>query len=65
MLNQIIITCKRFCHHCLMKVTSVFHLQLEEDSHNDDNDGAPKLIILRKKISQHVSKNEITETSLD
>ena len=33
-LNQIITTCKRFCHHCLMKVTSVFHLQLEEDSHN-------------------------------
>ena len=33
-LNQIITTCKRFCHHFLMKVTSVFHLQLEEDSHN-------------------------------
>ena len=31
-LNQIIATCKQFCCHYLMKVTSVFHLQLEEDS---------------------------------
>ena len=31
-LNQIIATCKQFCCHHLMKVTSVFHLQLEEDS---------------------------------
>ena len=31
-LNQIIMICKQFCHHCLMKVTSVFHLQQEEDS---------------------------------
>ena len=31
-LNQIIATCKQFCCHYLMKVTSVFLLQLEEDS---------------------------------
>ena len=31
-LNQIIATCKQFCCHYLMKVTSLFHLQLEEDS---------------------------------
>ena len=31
-LNQIIATRKQFCHHYFMKVTSVFHLQLEEDS---------------------------------
>ena len=31
-LNQIIATCKQFCCHHLMKVTSVFHLQLEDDS---------------------------------
>ena len=31
-LNQIIATCKQFCLHYLMKVTSAFHLQLEEDS---------------------------------
>ena len=31
-LNQIIATCKQFCCHYLMKVASVYHLQLEEDS---------------------------------
>ena len=31
-LNQIIVTCKQLCCHYLMKVASVYHLQLEEDS---------------------------------
>ena len=31
-LNQIIVTCKQFCCHYLMKVALVYHLQLEEDS---------------------------------
>ena len=38
-LNQIIATCKQFCCHYLMKVTSLFHLQLEEDS-QDQKDSA-------------------------